>query len=677
VPAWLCRLVERGLAEQPEQRHASMDALLVALRRARARGRKRMVIAGAVALCSVFAITGAIAAQRIAGDDSAEPCMGAEQELASVWTNERAERVRKAFTATGLPYATDTWQSVDRSIKAYRERWVSGWREACVATAVRKEQSAELLDKRMVCLERKRAELSSLVDVLGAADRTLVADGPLAVAKLSPPEACADREAMLAAPAPPADVGQRVTATMVTQSIANARALWAAGQFVRGLELLGRMQAHAERVAHLPTLASFLSIKGLLEDETSAFDQAEATWRRTIQVAAQAGDTWIVARTWLDLIRLLGVRKRDSKQALTLVPAAQAAVALSRNPDLENRLHSYLGSIHREAENFVEAEKELKQGLAGYQRRARSAYDWDVATASTNLGLTMHALGKLEESEKLHRSALAIFEHLYGPQHPRTAAVHNNLGMVLQGMEKFEDARKEFQTCIDVLSAALGPDHVSLAGLYSNLALAQGGTGKRQEADATHRRAVAILEAKLPPNHPTLATVRANLALELEGVGQLDEARRLLEVAVKSNEATYGPNDRRTAQPLGQLADLLAKQKQCGKARPIYKRVIAIHESFNPVDEYMLALALDGAAKCATADAERIAILERALALRLAIDEQPQQVAATQLSLARALRKTDPTRARKIATDARVRYVALGENGKAEVTAIDAEFGGS
>ena len=674
VPAWLCRLIERGLAEQPEQRHASIEALMIALRRARARGRRRIVLAGAAALASAFAISGAFAAQRIAGDDAIEPCTGAEQQLASVWTDERADRVRQAFIATKLPYAEDTWRSVERSINAYRERWATGWREACVATSVRKEQSAELLDKRMVCLDRKRAELSSLVDVLGAADKTLVADGPLAVAKLSPPESCADREAMVATPASPADLGQRVAVTAVTQTIAQARAHWAAGQYVRGLEQLRRIEPQAEAIAHLPTLASFLSLKGLLEDETSAFDQAEVTWRRTLQVAAQAGDTWLVGRTWLDLVRLLGVRKHDSKQALTLVPAAQAAVALTRSADLENRLHSYLGSIHREAENFVEAERELEQGLAGYKKRARSEHDFDVATASTNLGLTKHAIGKLEEAEKLHRSALASFEHIYGPHHPRTAAAHNNVGMIMQGMERFEEARKEFQTCIDVLSAALGPDHVSLAGLLSNLALAEGGAGKRHDAVKTHRRAVAILEAKVPPNHPHLLKVRANLALELQGIGELDEAQRLLESTVKAAEAAFGPNDRRTAIHLGELAEVLVDQKACKKARPIFKRVIAIHESFKPVDEYMLAIALDGSAKCASTDAERIAVLERALSIRLGIDEQPESVANTRLWLARALRKKDPTRARKLATEARAVYASLGDRGKAKVAAIDNEF---
>ncbi|HEY5922741.1 MAG TPA: serine/threonine-protein kinase [Kofleriaceae bacterium] len=673
APTWLGRVLARGLAEDAEQRYASIDQLILSLRSGRTRGRRRIALGGAAAVACAFAITGAVAAQRIT---AVEPCTGAERHVASVWTEQRATRAREAFTASGLPYAADSWRSVDAAIKQYSQRWIAGWRDACVATSVRKEQSAELLDKRMVCLERKRAEVDAFAVLLGGADRALIAEAPAAIARLSAPESCGDRSLLVDAPAPPAGSSQRVVVTMLSQWIAQARAFWVAGRYAKGLEHLMHVETQVESAGHLPTLASFLSLKGLLEDETGAFDPAEATWRRNIQVAAEAGDRILVARTWLDLIRLLGVRKGDSEKALALVPAAQSAVTLSRDPELAVRFHAYLGTIHRNADQLPEAEKELRQALAGYQRKARGKDDLDVATASTNLGLAINGLGKLAEAEKLHRSALATFTTVYGPNHPRTAAVHNNLGMVLQGMEKYEESRVQFKTAVDVLSAALGPEHQSLAGLLSNLALAEGGVGRREDAVKTHRRAVAILERKLPPGDPKIATARGNLALELAGLGQNEEARRLLESAVADTEARFGPKDRRTALHLSMLADVLVELDACNQARGMYRRVIAIHESFKPVDEHMLALALDGAARCASTDAERIPVLERALAIRLAIEEQPEGLAGTQLALARALRKKELARARKLAADARAGYVAAGDRGKEKVAAIDAEFGG-
>lgn len=74
--------------------------------------------------------------------------------------------------------------------------------EACQATHLRGEQSPALLDLRMACLQRRRTETRSLVDVLVDADAGVVENAAQAVAELPDLGPCADAATLLAAEAP-------------------------------------------------------------------------------------------------------------------------------------------------------------------------------------------------------------------------------------------------------------------------------------------------------------------------------------------------------------------------------------------------------------------------------------------------------------------------------------------
>ena len=76
--------------------------------------------------------------------------------LAAVWEtpdanapHPRRDAVRAAFLATGARRAADVWERTAAIIDGYAQRWAAMYGEACEATHVRGEQSAEVLDLRM------------------------------------------------------------------------------------------------------------------------------------------------------------------------------------------------------------------------------------------------------------------------------------------------------------------------------------------------------------------------------------------------------------------------------------------------------------------------------------------------------------------------------------------------
>jgi len=119
-------------------------------------------------------------------------CRGADQKLAGVWDPRVKADVRKSFLATGKPYAVDTFWSVNRLVEDYVRRWTDTYKDACEATQTRGEQSAEVLDLRMACLQGRLGSLKALTGVFAQADGAVVENAPSAVSQLGTVDHCSD-----------------------------------------------------------------------------------------------------------------------------------------------------------------------------------------------------------------------------------------------------------------------------------------------------------------------------------------------------------------------------------------------------------------------------------------------------------------------------------------------------
>src|SRR5690606_29895165 len=126
-------------------------------------------------------------------DREPEPkCAIDEAALAGSWDDQRRTDVHAAFAATGLSYAEPSFELVAANLDDWRTRWLAASRDACEATHVAGMQSQLMLDARTACLDRRRAQLEALVDVLAAADvRTVARVGEL-LERLPELGACSD-----------------------------------------------------------------------------------------------------------------------------------------------------------------------------------------------------------------------------------------------------------------------------------------------------------------------------------------------------------------------------------------------------------------------------------------------------------------------------------------------------
>jgi|JI10StandDraft_1071094.scaffolds.fasta_scaffold03708_13 predicted Ser/Thr protein kinase len=258
IPAWLRAAIARGLAADPAQRHASVAALLAVLTRARGWRRWRTPV---VVVAVGAAIAGAAMRPRAAAGPP--PCDGGLAEIDPVWNAAQRETVTTALRTAGTPAADGTDPRVLAGLDRYRTRWIDLHRDACQAHR-RGEQSADLLDRRMLCLGRRRADLAASVDVLANADRATAGHAIDVVVGLPPVDDCADLASLTADVAPPATPAQRTRVGAVRATLGQAAALDRGGHTEQALTVATAAQAEARQVGYGPLEAEAALARGTL-----------------------------------------------------------------------------------------------------------------------------------------------------------------------------------------------------------------------------------------------------------------------------------------------------------------------------------------------------------------------------------------------------------------------------
>ncbi len=208
------------------------------------------------------------------------------------------------------------------------------------------------------------------------------------------------------------------------------------------------------------------------------------------------------------------------------------------------------------------------------------------------------SLARYSEAEPLYRSALAIDEAGYGPDHPDLAARLNNLAALLRDTNRLAEAEPLYRRSLAIDEASLGPDHPKVALRLNNLAELLRETNRMAEAEPLYRRAIAIDEASYGHDHPTVAVRLNNLALLLTATSRLAEAEPLFRRALVIGEGSFGPDHPKVATRLNNLAGLLwATHRASAEAEPLYRRALAIDEASYGPDHPEVAIDLNNLAE--------------------------------------------------------------------------------
>ncbi len=173
------------------------------------------------------------------------------------------------------------------------------FRETCEATHVRGEQSAEVLDLRMSCLDERLASVRALVDTLASADAAVVDKAVSAAAALPSLDRCSDVVALRAIVKPPEDQATRRQVGELRERLADVTALTSAGRCEQATRLGRPIIGDRPRIGYLPAAgrglvrarASFdscVDTREALADLEDAVMSAEASRYDEIAIEAAA-----------------------------------------------------------------------------------------------------------------------------------------------------------------------------------------------------------------------------------------------------------------------------------------------------------------------------------------------------------------------------------------------------
>ncbi len=672
VPAWLGALVVQGLARAPADRPAGLAALVAAIEvRLRELDRPPRARWRAVATTAVVAAVGlgVFAATRGAGP--ARPsCRTAGSRALRDWTAMERDAVQRALG--GVEPAAPVVAAFDLRGAA----WQAARIEVCEATHVRGAQSGAALDLRMACLDRRLDELGAVIRVVGAGEAATAAAALDAIAGLPPLTRCDDVESLRTPTAAPADVAAQVAT--VRASLDRVQALHGAGRYAEAHAIAREASIAAAATGHAPAHAEALYWRAVLEERTGSLDDALATTRAAMPLAAAARDDRLAAQLAVMHLNFVGYRRQRPDEAAPLQALTEAAVARAGAPlELRAELANTRGLVAIGAGDLEAAAPILASAVELYTALHGRAHP-KVAGARANRAIALDELGRHAEAAEEFRASRDLYAEALGPRHPRVGAASNSLGISLDALGRHAEALAAMRAGLAILRAAHGDDHTDVASAMATLAatLEPDDPG---EALALFAQALAIRARVLGPSHPRTAMTLVAYGGLLVGLGRDAEARTALERAQAIYEDVLDADHPERAPlllHLGVLAnrrgDHRAALAACRGARVVDDKTIL------PGDAARVpAMACEGLALLGAGDeAGAVAVLEPAVALLAPgtpglTDVEPRTQAAARFGLARALTATRGRSARARALDlARTARAGLTE-ASADRAAID------
>ena len=412
VPRWVANVLDRGLEREPGQRYGSMAELLADLGRDRARTRNRLVLG----LAFVALVGATLWALFRAPSEAADICAGAEEHIAAIWSQERRADLERAMHGTGRVYADEVAPRVVAGLAAYHDDWVAMHTAACVAHR-RGEQSGDLLDRRMACLDRRRSALASAVAVLLEIQADNLAKATEVIEGLPDIAYCGNTAALSADVAPPEDPALAREVGALRDRLSRVEALEDAGRLQDALTDVDAVLADSERLGYRPLLAEVLLVKGRVIMLMDQRERASKILERAFLLGVESGMERSALEALARYIFAYGTFSGNSELALSYVGLGEA---LSRKiPDsafghallLNNAGVVHLASGDREAARalFVRA-LEARDG-------AGRGDDIELTVISTNLQITN---SQRDEVRAALEPVVAQLQRRLGSNHPRT-----------------------------------------------------------------------------------------------------------------------------------------------------------------------------------------------------------------------------------------------------------------
>ncbi len=567
VPLRVVRVLERGFAVRPSDRHPSMTELLDGLERSVAPQRRGWLAVGAVAL------TGAGTWAALA---NVEPPCEVDPVPLPTWTSEGRDSLASVFARDRE--AERQWPSVVRRVDAFVERWIEASTELCdggPTDAYRLEAARCLEDLR----RDAEATLASLQRASGAAARNASSRAEA----WTSPAMCLRRDVAAASKGSP--LFQRPRYTAIRQQLREISSELESGGDVDALS--ARLDALRPEIAALddPDLrARLLFTEGAVALRTDR-TKLEPLLKRAYQEARAADDNLLATVAANRLTHLLATELGDSKSALEWGEVARAEAhrdgvyddVVVRTELVAAIAYDVAGMWDEAADGYdralLEAEKvegetrerlraEILISVSGFEfargnpERALSTGTEAVETferldggpsrnsfaAMGNVGLALASADRLQEAREMFEREYRLRAELLGPDHPEQFVALLNLGMIADHQNRHEDARRQWMEADALLVRYYGERHADRGDIALNLGWHDMKAQRFAEAEERFLWAKDVLEETVGPGAEQTFLAQVALASARLALGRVEQACAPIPGLVNEARQTLGDN---------------------------------------------------------------------------------------------------------------------------------------
>jgi eukaryotic-like serine/threonine-protein kinase len=396
--------------------------------------------------------------------------------------------------ATRKQYAADAFWAVNRAIESYLEAWVGMYTEACEATHARGEQSSEVLDLRMSCLQERLSGVKALSGIFTKADGDVVGNAVTAASAIPPLDRCGDVRLLRSLVQPPDDAKLRARVDRARERIAEIKATRDAGRMAEALKMAAALVAEAGQIDYAPVQAETDAIQGEIETFAGDPKHAEKMLEQAFFTAEAARDDELKAESSAYLIEAIGYHQGRYEDADRWILQTRATLRrMGGHARLQCWVENNVAILYHIQGRYPEA-------IAAYQRARAMAEaslrpdDPDVARPLGNLAMALSEAGRPAEALGYNQRAVDILRKALGAGHPEVAMHISNRGEILNALGRYDEARALFNSALAVWNKELPPEHSNFGDSYSGIGQSYLGQDAPEPALAPLERALAIRE---------------------------------------------------------------------------------------------------------------------------------------------------------------------------------------
>jgi tetratricopeptide (TPR) repeat protein/predicted Ser/Thr protein kinase len=436
VPAAMRKALERGLATDPSERHASMDALLENLAPelggpSRARRWAVGLFTAALGAGVAFAMVGREPSQ------FDELCKPVDERLAGVWDEQTRKDLAQHYAGSPeYPWVARSAEVFAEEIDRWADEWTTSYEDACEQLQGTEDTSFAV--HRLDCLDGRLQELDAVRRAAEQSEPEKWAQQFQGWLRVQPLRVCDDANALRGVPSLPRDPVRRAEARKIRGDVWLSLALLTSSDFKSALPLAQRAASAAERLDDPAIEAEALFVLAAAEENSNTPEVLTETRARALSAAERASHDWV-------LFNILAYSDHPGD-------AQRARVLASRvNP---TGLKGPVGLQYANDDGFVEQQLSLlAQSERDFGRLAGPTLS-RVNEAARSLG--SRANYRPERTTNDNTAAVALrgdfiqrTEERLGPNHPRVAAETYNMVNALEKLNRYEEG-------LHHLSIALG-----------------------------------------------------------------------------------------------------------------------------------------------------------------------------------------------------------------------------